>query len=126
MSDETLIPFTITRSKWLRGGKGNSYLLRIDGLMCCLGMWCKQIADIPEADMLSRTSPQMLRGHVMQLSQRFPWLLTMRGNVQSALNTSRANDLMEDNDCPYISQEERERRIAEGFAKLGYRVIFED
>lgn len=121
-----LKPFVITRSKWLRGGYGRVYLLRDDGLMCCLGQFCSRIARLPDGDLFRRTSPATIWWNNDNGTARAAIKHVAPGLLHGEDNSELASTLMCVNDDPELTDAEREKAVAAHFAELGYAVTFED
>lgn len=126
--------FTIVRSKWARGwdtGGGSTLLYNpTTERMCCLGFYgvaCGAVAT-SEAESVGIWNQGAPHG-----SQSFwpRWLFEPTYEVKDGtLSISRELTeyyrLTEANDSLDISEEERERRVVEGFARHGIKVNFVD
>lgn len=104
--------YTIVRSKWLRGER-ESFLLREDGKMCCLGQICEQ-AGISKSRLLNREFPWSLR----KRSDVPPWML--ENNIGHVRAMTMTNDMIE------IDDEVREERLKELANRLGVTLEFVD
>jgi hypothetical protein len=109
--------FVIDRSIWLRGESGKSYLLRSrDGKQCCLGIFAHQCG-VPKSALRNNGIPDTIS---VEWQSHLPhWMFVGIEMIDDGVVL-----LMRDNDMPGLSEEERERRIKEGFAKFGVEVSF--
>lgn len=106
---------TINRAKW-ECGTGGGKLLRIDtGKMCCLGFFGRSCG-ISQNALAGKGRPEEVR------RSRWPAWLIHGGNKNSTSDDTE--DLIFANDDEDINGKQREKRIAELFAKHGIRVRF--
>lgn len=113
--------FTVKRNKWFRGNEGtSSSLLRKDGQRCCLGFLAQacgyqddEVFDMSYLNELLQTD---------LLPQEF-YRATVNSPGCSRLVHKFAAGI---NDNPDISDEIREKRLTELFAKYDIQVTFED
>lgn len=113
--------FVIDRSKWRTGdfyeiktGIGETQLLNEHKYMCCLGMYCEQLG-IDRRKLLFAGTPASLEMDIPLLTYL---------SVDEYKDTDFANAAMKINDDETISNGERERMIAEHFAKEGIEIEF--
>jgi hypothetical protein len=114
--------FVIDRSIWRTGqdsnngtGKGETLLLNEHKYMCCLGMYCEQLG-IDRQRLVFTGSPASLEMDIPLLTYK---------SVDEYMDTDFASRAMEINDGDEAeSNEERERMIAEHFAKEGIEIEF--
>ena len=100
--------FTVDESKWYRGKGGHeSKLLRIDGLMCCLGFLGESL-NVPCVGMLDKEEPGIV--------SEWPNDLVKRAKVTC--------DIINVNDEPKINDNLRKTKLVRLFASLGIRVTF--
>lgn len=134
------LEFKVDRSKWYRGRRNHSALLRADGLMCCLGFAAREACQIPENQILWRTTPLTLRfsqretNAWMPVADRFlaifPWMGQPKGEFFSISGHPSMNEsadlcaLINLNDCPGLDSNAREIAISAIFAKHGCTVEF--
>lgn len=119
----------IDRSKWLRGKPGDGVLLRPeDGRMCCLG-FLGRACGLTEGEINSQGCPQDTE------SALWPAWLVAIGELEEDDNeeegrefadTATALHLMTINDSDKVSDDARERAIAEELAQHGVEVEFVD
>lgn len=105
---------TISRKKWLRGS-GEGVLLQTGGerKMCCLGF-------LTRACGLKGLGGKMMPA---DLRVKIPGLVSYKISTGCA-NSGLGNKLAEINDDTNLTEKEREKRIREGFKKLGVKVKF--
>lgn len=124
---------TIVRSQWLRGDKGDSFLLRdYDQKLCCLG-FLGEAMGATRAQMLNVTSPSGLVNDCAA-PKHYAELLTETRDYSAGPDSRRsyiennaiATELMEANDDVDMSEAERERLIVKGMAAIGVSVTFVD
>lgn len=111
-----LTEVVIDRAKWYRG-KGPQYsrLLRVDGMMCCIGFACLARGNTPQR-ILNRLSPvSASRGGAINLSG----LLGGDG-----FNTAECADMMSINDDMEISDAERESELIPLAQQAGFKFTF--
>ena len=104
-SKKSPLTVTVRRKDWIRGGYGDSRLLRLaDQKMCCLGFAARKIG-FERNQILERLEPNDLGVNICGLARN--------GN-----NTSTANELMCANDDTLMSDKAREEKIK----SLGKRI----
>lgn len=110
--------YTIDRNTWYRGkSHEGSSLLRSDGLMCCLGQMAKQMGYSKE-ELEYRVEPRsLLRAGI---DNKFPSYLINEYQRQ----TDTCCRMMDINDCPLTSDEQREQRLIEIAAANGDELEF--
>jgi hypothetical protein len=126
-----MMKVTIKRSEWYRGngGKGSALLRDVDGMKCCVGFFAlacgmerdvimgrSEIRDVPNYDNTELPEPAK-----WMAEYGAGWLL----------NTDDAREIYNLNDRPVCelttkSEEERERGLAELFAKHDVELEFVD
>lgn len=115
-----MIKLTIERSKWLRGGGDDAFLLNLDGKMCCLGFLGK-VCGYEDSAIRLYTSPATLSNPEL-FPQAFNPCLNDRFLIN--VNTKLVDELIDVNDSESISEQERENRITELMLSGGVEVIF--
>lgn len=128
---------TIDRSRWCRGDE-NPYLLReSDGRMCCLGFFLRACG-LPEDRIKGLAEPQHpFEGGAPSAIPGPATFLVVHEEIEADEGeedesyfdygpSDVASDLMTLNDDPQVTEDYRERRIAEVFAKHGHDVVFVD
>lgn len=116
MTQEYKHEFTVDRAAWRTAtrGIGLAMLLNEQGYRCCLGFMAQSLG-VPDATSKLCAYPTSTK------DARFRDLMT--GNDHSAQwNESRIAGI-NDSGC-IVSDDERERRLAEAFEKLGIKVNF--
>lgn len=116
--------FTVDRSKWARGDNGpaggSSYLLDEYGKMCCLGFCMRQLGE-PEQAIFLKPMPA-------DLSKQISGFVDLRIDHDDAppffYNWWWVKEAAEINDNPFISDLEREVKLAELFAQNGHELEF--
>lgn len=108
----------IERSRWQRGDKHKAALLTGEGTMCCLGFLAVDCGATP-GDILDETTPEIVPNiawpeDVIEENEA-------AGRFHDSRWTCKAIDI---NDSPTLSEEYRERDLAEHFAKIGYELEF--
>lgn len=119
---KTITKLVITRSKWstpdtLKKGEMN-FLLRSNGRMCCLGFACIELG-LKEEDILKNSMPNVVIHETSQLTKPLLW---QKGMTDSALSY----DAAEINDNKDITNEQREVKLIELFAKNNITLSFVD
>ena len=116
---------TIDRQKWLRGeGSEDSFLLRHDGKMCCLGFYSLACGLKPENIEGMSTVDEAIDKNGLCQPNEVAWLID-RNNSKRVFNSSAiANTLMCVNDDVEVRDARREDSIAEIFAEYGVEVEF--
>lgn len=122
---EKITQLTINRPNWLHGEtSSNSYLYRPhDGKMCCLGFYgltCGVLKD------QMRNKTQFYESDIehIKLDKQMHWLVKEKN--QRLFQSKDANELMSDNDDPFLGEDAREAQIIKTFAKHGITVTFTD
>ncbi len=105
-----LIPVTIRRKNWLRGGKG-SMLLNKNGSKCCLGFVCTAMG-VKANVMKGRLGPGELKMYI-------PGLTTRSHN-----NTESCDLAMAINDDAYYPSIDREVKLKKIAKNMGYKFTF--
>ena len=106
--------FTLPRDVWLRG-ESDSYLLRArDDKMCCFGVYLLACGYKKE-DLVQLYEPSELNIEIKNITHK-------GGNF----NTPECENIMEENDDGYITEEKRECLIIKGFKKIGIKVNIVD
>jgi len=115
----------IDRSKWARGQRPDSYLLRRrDSKMCCLGFF-GLACGLTEAALVGMQEPR----EVAKFGKWPRWLVEEdNADPYEAIwcDSDAAGRLIEANDEPDISEADREQCIAAIFAENGVEVEFVD
>lgn len=127
----TMMKVVIDRSTWYRGLGGNESMLvrSSDGRMCCLGFVGRMCGYAPAE--LRHPDPEEQVKDLHRMEERFSsyrknlWPEALLGREGRIRNTSLTDELVTVNDDPLISEEERERRIAELLAAAGIDASFE-
>lgn len=107
--------YTVSRKTWYRGrGRDESRLLREDGTRCCIGFVGQQCG-ISDAVLLNRNAigQSWQSGHI----GGFPAWMVKGQDIYDAYR---------ENDDIGITDEERESRLQEIFAKHGDEIVFVD
>lgn len=123
--------FAIIEKKWARGGKkGPSMLQNASGNRCCLGFLCraagfKRLADaampeglVSECEMRDKPYPLPL-----VLSKLKGLVRVVRGK-RHAIQTTTATRIAAINDDDWITDEERKRKLAILFSKIGWKPVY--
>jgi hypothetical protein len=114
----------IDRSKWRTGGAssndvcGLTQLLNIEGYMCCLGFYAKQIGCLSDGEIRGVRTPDDLR--IKSVNRRMRDLIN-----EDNRNNHFTDEAMSLNDSDMLDDEEREREIKHHFKFIGVDVIFE-
>lgn len=117
----------IKRSEWLRGeGSDGSYLYRReDGKRCCLGFLGKQLCGITDEQMAGKEMPNAL-----PLCDWLPKMLDLDADSTPfdpiLINSIITAYLSINNDRVMMSEEEREKNIAQLMIQLDVEVVFVD
>lgn len=113
----------INRKVWLRGeGSLSSRLLRSrDGKRCCLGIALGD-AGVPDEALCEMRAPGEVVMQGTSLPDKFRWLIDDKFLWHSETTTL----LMSANDYEGYTEQEREQRVSELFAKEGVEVEFHD
>ena len=117
MSEQVTRTLTIDRGIWLQGrdSKIGSYLLRpVDEKMCCLGIYL-EVLGVTRDRLWNKSFLTSVGG---QIPEEASWLLDNGGNSLAALGLADVNDNTK------RSKSDRERMIANRFAKHGVKVEF--
>jgi hypothetical protein len=116
-----LIPLTINRAKWARGGyNGESRLLNDDGNMCCLGFACRARGFRAE-NIKDIGTPSSLEGGGSRVTR----MEKLGPMVTSEFNNSDETDhAVSINDNQRISDKMREYRLKPILKKLGFAAKF--
>lgn len=120
--------FIIDRSKWRCGGSGFggnvnrrghgvTYMLNLEGYMCCLGQVAKQLGVSDEAQRRKRNPCHVGAECLVGI------LITSTGS-RGVEDTDLADRAIEINDDKTIGPAERERLLAEHFATHGHEIEF--
>lgn len=125
----------IDRSKWRTGGTvldaedlkkyGPTHLLNEEGMMCCLGFYCKQIENVPEEKLLGVALPEevdILNSTSILVRKKDE--ISNDGRGDRYINTVFTNIAVRINDDDDLSSEVREDDIAEHFKTVGVQVSF--
>lgn len=124
--------FTINRDTWLRGEPDDSFLLRDDGFMCCLGQIAEQCG-VPRDHLLNMDIPAGLLGSDEFNLAPHPVIGMLAEKASAAdihimniwfRNTTLAHDAMTINDSYNYSDVERESRLIKLFAKHNIELEF--
>ncbi|SRR6266404_7023628 len=111
--------FVVDRKTWFRGkGSDESRLLRADGMRCCIGFVGQQCG-VPDSSMLQHSDIQAMRNAGKDVT-RFPYWMS---NKEINFEIGKAYEF---NDDEEISNEERENRLSDLFAKHGDTITFVD
>lgn len=121
---QKLIPLTINRKRWARGGKnGEAALLNRESNMCCLGFACRAIG-FSKNDIKDEFSPKGLANISLSACERLDKLVVSGpdGNVwRNSEDTAKAIII---NDSGDISDKMREYRLKPILRRLGFDVKF--
>ena len=112
---------TVIRDWWLRGGsyEGSSLLSAKTGKMCCLGFWGLGCGVDPQK-LVGSYSPS-------DLGEQDRNLFGLGFQIEDEFNANRLCMLMmETNDDPDITDEEREEMLIKLFTKAGHEIEFVD
>ena len=115
---------TITRRKWVRGGKkGDPRLLNKQGNMCCLGFACNQLEDIPMADLKYEYYPKNIKN--TKDKKNLLWIKNKHhsGTIYTT-NTELSIQGAHINDLQGITEIEREYRLKDLFADHDIKLVF--
>lgn len=133
-----LIPLTINRKRWARGGKnGDAALLNTEGNMCCLGFACKKLgfsvneingigAPCDLMDALQETKAQAERA-AKKLAPLAKYRVVMADEYgvdvrgEQKASTDNAMSINDDTD---ITDSVRERKLVPVLKRLGFNVKF--
>lgn len=112
----------IDRARWIRGTM-DSFLLRHDGKMCCLGFLSRAVG-LPEAEIRHRLTPVSLTDEQCKTYPEWlrPHLDPLMPNVRR--NSIVAHDLMGVNDQLNVHDSAREAKLVARFAELGIELEF--
>lgn len=120
--------FYVSRRKWARGGANTPYgsylYLKDTRKMCCLGFFCNQMG-IPKKDMNDLGDPAEIINAKKEWED-IPYLVVQDTYTERAENSSLANNAIQLNDLPNISEKEREERLKGLFAQHGIELEFFD
>jgi hypothetical protein len=111
-----MITQRINRHTWLRGRQGSVLLRPRDQKRCCLGQ-CLGDAGVPDSILENRSTPGSIERRIVPDAWR--WLLD-----NCDYNSTACLDLMDANDALSPTEEERETRLIELFARNGVQVEF--
>jgi len=92
------------------GGDGNTYLLDINGKMCCIGQWSSQLG-AKESDLIDRGDP-------IELDADIP----LFQNKENGTNSELANDCIIINDVIVTTPEEKIQQLTERLAQEGIQL----
>lgn len=102
----------------------NSYLLREDGKMCCLGIYGKQCG-IPESVLYNVATPSEAVREASDpavIPDRYRYLF-VQGDVDSFFGSTQfAHEAMQINDTRYITDDERIERLRNIFSEYGIAI----
>jgi hypothetical protein len=117
---EDRMKFTVDRKMWFRGqGADESRMLRTDGKRCCIGFVGKQCR-VPDKDMRNKKVIDAIK--TPSSKALFPvWMTKDCYSVKRDID--RAYGM---NDCPLMSETEREQRLKELFLRNGDEIEFVD
>ena len=114
---------TISRAVWLRGERESMLYRPEDGKMCCLGIYLESLG-VSKESMKGCDTPGHYYGDRKAGRPKTPaWLLRYDGMIRPYASTL-AMRLMEVNDNPDYTDEEREWLIEDGFGYVGIQVRF--
>jgi hypothetical protein len=112
--------FTVKRSEWFRGrGRIDSYLLKADGMKCCVGFVCLQLGLADTEIIGERTIHQVLWNWEKETTKKFA--IAGMDNSPSWLGQAYAT-----NDDDTISDVQREERLKALFKQGGHQIEFVD
>lgn len=122
----------INRSEWLSGDfqkikpHGSSLYDNYLDRFCCLGLICRDLANIPTEKMKYVGSPAGLNVGLKEIEdfEKLRELGLLREDNKHYFNTDETILLIAANDNPSISDELREKEITVIFSKLGIDVEF--
>ena len=119
--------FAVDRSRWLRGSSTGSVLQDSQGHRCCLGFFMAACGF--SADRLFDVGlPEDVEG--MSTEGEAGFLVREReddeGYIVGVLDSAVTDRLVGVNDFDSLTDDEREKQIADEFAKHGVRVSFVD
>lgn len=104
----------IVRSRWLRGDKNNSFLLRSsDKKMCCMGFLAKELGASDE-EILNK----QLLSHCTEHPTFWDW--------ERGIGYQPLSDVYGTNDAPDLQDTEREAILTEKFRAFGINITFVD
>lgn len=119
--------FTIIERKWARGGqKGYSALLNDEGNKCCLGFLCskagfRRLTDASMPDSLASPAEVSNPYPVARVVEKLSGLV--RGKY-IAIQTAAATKIARINDAEDITDDQRKRKLAPLFAKIGWKPVY--
>lgn len=123
MKKTKLIPLTINRAKWARGGyNGDSMLLNSKGNMCCLGFACR-VVGIPANKLKGIGTPQTVTG-VKALTGKLGKMVEAPSYAKSIVNSDDTDAAVGVNDDDKISDKMREYKLKPILKKLGFAAKF--
>ena len=122
---EKLIPLTINRNKWARGGyNGDSMLLNTESNMCCLGFACRALG-VSAKTIKQVAMPDSLANRAAQPSYTAKKLGRLVVSEDEGYgNSNPTDDAQSINDDEDISDKMREFRLKPILQKLGFAVKF--
>lgn len=111
--------FNVKRSEWLRGeGSRESYLLRPDGMKCCVGFFCLAAGCKPEE---IEDDKEVRARHTGISSVEREIFVCLDG-----IRTYWASVVYDTNDLKNLSDKAREAKLIALFAQKGHEITFED
>lgn len=105
--------FVLDRSRWYRGQDNGARLLRAkDGMMCCLGLYLESCG-VPHEELLEREYPSRVSGFIPEEAM---WTVLSSDDLKVAWT----------NDDSALSDDDREPKLVELFARHGVNLTFVD
>ena len=117
-----LLKFTVKRSRWRRGGTGQTSLLIPGSAMCCLGFYCRQ-AGLSSKAIYDQPMPSAALADVHGLHRISPKLTRYNGR-RGWYDTQLCWDVADANDDSKLDQTMREAKLKKLFEKAGITVKF--
>lgn len=121
--------FKIQRSEWVRGNIGGpSCLLNERDNKCCLGFLCSSYG-VSDDSLLGKQTPSKIEEHdnLPDWLIKLQYVSTALGNaVLTVYDSYASNILMGINDNTFLTEEQREQKIADLLAAHDVKVTFVD
>ena len=119
--------FVVNRNTWRCGisgknsrGLGTTYLLNLQGFMCCLGQTCKQVG-VPDKKLLEKSYPDYVK---IQSDEKPIRYFTKKDKNGSIINTKLSQKAIRINDDSELTPEVRERKLKSLFSKFKHKLEF--
>lgn len=116
--------FVVERKRWLRGRPeaGFSFLLDSANRRCCLGFYASACG-VTDEMLLAWSNPGVLKDVIGDnYPEQMGWLIESRAG--KTIPSKAGYALMEMNDDSLLGDDDKEKRVREGFAKQGIEVQF--